>query len=76
MGQEDVIQILKTDKDRWFSVRELQSTLDFISPGSVCVSVRKLRDAAMVHHKIEKIPKPLKGGKIRYHMTYIRYKED
>ena len=75
MGQGDVIKILEEDKEKWFSLKELQQKLGHLSPGSVCVSVKKLRNANMVFHELRKTKKPLPGGSNRHQIVYLKHKE-
>lgn len=48
MGQQEVLDHLKKDEDRWFSSRELSDELD-LSIEAVVTSLRKLRDTGYVN---------------------------
>jgi len=50
MGQEEIAQELKKDKDKWFSIKELAAELG-VNPGSVTRAARRLRYAGFVHYK-------------------------
>lgn len=75
MGQQDVIDLLKTNKKKWWSLKEIQTALSHVSAGSVCVSVKKLKNSAMVKHELRTLDTPLNGGKNRREMSFIKWKE-
>jgi hypothetical protein len=75
MGQGDVLDVLKMDKNKWWSLRELQEELSHISKGSVCVSAKKLKEANMVKHELRELRIPLNGGKSRKHMTFMKWRD-
>ena len=51
MGQKEVIEFLKLDKPKWFTVEEISNGLD-VNSSSATMSCKKLRDSDMVHHKL------------------------
>lgn len=75
MGQGDVLDVLKKNKKKWWSLKELQTELNHISKGSVSVSVKKLRDSSLVHHELRELKIPLSGGRTRKTMAFIKWKE-
>jgi len=50
MGQWDILNLLKENKGKWFTTRELSDQLD-ASFSSVGSSVKKLRKAALIESK-------------------------
>ena len=51
MGQEEITQILKKNKNKWFSTKELAEMLN-VNSGSVTRAAKKLRWAKFIDWKI------------------------
>ena len=50
MGQQEVYDFLKKEKNKWFTSKEIAKKLK-ISLGSVTMSLKKLRQSEILHHK-------------------------
>ena len=50
MGQQEVYDFLKENKHEWFTSKEITKQLN-ISLGSVTMSLKKLRQSGILHHK-------------------------
>ena len=53
MGQQEVYDLLKRHRKKWFSTKEIAGKLK-ISSGSVTNSLKKLRDGRIIDFKLEK----------------------
>ena len=52
MGQAEVLDVLKKDKKKWWTTKEIKEELNHISIGSVGISINKLKNSNMVSHKL------------------------
>ncbi|MBS3097472.1 HTH domain-containing protein [Candidatus Woesearchaeota archaeon] len=50
MGQQEVYDFLKKERNTWFTSKEIAKNLK-ISLGSVTMSLKKLRQSGILHHK-------------------------
>jgi Mn-dependent DtxR family transcriptional regulator len=50
MGQQEVYDFLKGNRERWFTSKEIAKKLD-VSLGSVTMSLKKLRQSGILHHR-------------------------
>ena len=53
MGQQEVYNLLKRHRSKWFSTKEITDKLK-ISAGSVTTSLKKLRKAKIVNFRMAK----------------------
>lgn len=53
MGQQEVYNLLKRHRNKWFSTKEIVNKLR-ISSGSVANSLKKLREGKIIDFKLEK----------------------
>ena len=53
MGQQEVYNLLKKYRKKWFSTKEIVDKLK-ISSGSVTSSLKKLRESNSINFKLEK----------------------
>ena len=53
MGQQDVINVLKSEPNRWFTVKDLHNKVNN-SRSALCTNIKRLRDANEVHFVIQK----------------------
>lgn len=53
MGQQDVYDLLKKNKKKWFTAREISDKLG-VSIGSVTMSLKKLRESNTIKYQITK----------------------
>ena len=53
MGQGDIINLLKTNPNYWFTYREIKNEIN-ISLGATTVSLKRLREKGEVDYKISK----------------------
>ncbi|HUS50523.1 MAG TPA: HTH domain-containing protein [Candidatus Paceibacterota bacterium] len=64
MSQGDIIKILKANKGKFLSAREIADMLDY-SRGSVIARLKRLRECGEVRWKMDK------ECKVRYIYTYL-----
>jgi len=50
MGQQEVYDFLRKNKNRWFTSRDISEALD-VSIGSVTMSLKKLRKTNIIKYK-------------------------
>ncbi|MFH1641980.1 MAG: HTH domain-containing protein [Nanoarchaeota archaeon] len=50
MGQQEVYDFLKNNRNSWFTSKEITNKLN-ISLGSVTMSLKKLRQSGILHHR-------------------------
>ena len=62
MGQQEVYDFLKKDRNNWFTSKEITKKLN-ISLGSVTMSLKKLRQSGILHHRFT-------GGRHRYQYRF------
>ena len=53
MGQQETYNLLKRYKHKWFSSKEVANKLK-LSPGSITVSLQKLRKQNLIYCKLKK----------------------
>jgi len=64
MGQQEVYDFLKKNKNAWFTSKEITKKLS-ISLGSVTTSLKKLRQSGVLYHRFTG----------RRHLYQYRFKE-
>ena len=50
MGQQEVYDFLKENRNNWFTSKDITKKLS-ISLGSVTMSLKKLRQSGILHHR-------------------------
>jgi len=50
MGQQEVYDFLKENRNNWFTSKEITKKLS-ISLGSITMSLKKLRQSGILHHR-------------------------
>lgn len=50
MGQQEVYNFLKDNKNKWFTSKQISESID-VSIGSVTMSLKKLRKSQLVKYK-------------------------
>ena len=66
MGQAEVLDVLKKDKKKWWTTKEIKEELNHISIGSVGISINKLKNSNMVSHKLVEAKPGFYNGNRKY----------
>lgn len=62
MAQSDVLEILESNKNKWFTTDDIFSRMNISSKSTLSISLRSLRKSGLVNYKKDKNPKRINGS--------------
>lgn len=76
MGQQEIYDILKSDKKKWFTKEEIYDKIPNSSTTSIYACIRRLIKTNFVKTSYRKLKIPKKTGRDRTKEFLIRYNPD